>query len=109
MWPPEVPPEAIRQVLSTGQPPNHQPRHRRMDERFASRAQMLVILRHAPVVRDPSEGALRNPASRQVLEAGSERQPTEVHLVPLLEPLPRPREQHLLRRRLRGSIHNLYL
>src|SRR5215212_11762053 len=50
-------------ILSTSQPPYHQPCHRRIDERFSGCAQPLVILAHPPVLREPAEGPLHYPSA----------------------------------------------
>src|SRR5215211_1099783 len=50
-------------ILSTSQPPYHQPCHRRIDERFSGGAQPLVILAHPPVLREPGEGPLHYPSA----------------------------------------------
>src|SRR5215211_676873 len=50
-------------ILSTSQPPYHQPCHCRIDERFCGGAQPLVILAHPPVLREPGEGPLHYPSA----------------------------------------------
>ena len=57
--------ETVWKLLCTDQPPHHEPRHRRVDERLPSGAQPLVVLRHSTVVADPREGALHHPPTRQ--------------------------------------------
>jgi hypothetical protein len=43
----------------------------RVDERLSRRAQMVVVLAHAPVVRDPSEGALCRRSAATLLSAAA--------------------------------------
>src|ERR687890_2865223 len=96
-------------ILSTSQPPHHQPCHRRIDERFSGCAQPLVILAHPPVLRKPGEGPLHHPSTGQHLEAFRRHEPLPVYLLALLGPLFGPHPCHLLRRRGFGWLaHNLY-
>ncbi len=46
---------------SFGQPLEHQPDHRQVDERLRGLCQELVVSAHPAVARDPREGALRHP------------------------------------------------
>src|ERR671916_213499 len=96
-------------VSGLGQPSDHKPRHGGVDQRLTGGAKPLVVLSQAPVVGDPREGALGHPTTRQLLQGRPLRQLAEVHLSPLLEPLPRPDPQDLLRRRLRGAVDHLDL
>jgi hypothetical protein len=70
--------ETVWKFLVTGQPPHHQTHHSRVDERFAGRAQPLVVLAHPPVVADPGEGSFHDPASRQHLKSPARKQLVEV-------------------------------
>src|SRR3712207_3027756 len=60
----ELPRETVWKLLRTGQPPHHQPRHRRVDKGLPRRTQPLVVFGHPPVVGDPREGAFRHPPTR---------------------------------------------
>src|SRR5437868_3667559 len=84
--------ETVWKFLLTGQPPHHQTYHSRVDERFAGRAQPLVVLAHPPVVADPGEGSFHDPASRQHLKSPARKQLVEVDAATFLVPLPRPCE-----------------
>jgi hypothetical protein len=43
----EVPRETVWKLLRTGQPPHHQPLHRRVDKGLPSSTQPLVVLAHS--------------------------------------------------------------
>src|SRR5215216_4180450 len=60
--------ETVWKVLCTSQPPDHEPRHRRVDKCLSGGAQPLVVFGHPPVVGDPREGALHHPPPRQHCE-----------------------------------------
>src|SRR5215217_6856868 len=91
-----LPRDSVRKLLSTGQPPHHKASHRYIDERFARRAQPLVVLGHPPVVGDPREGALHHPPTRQDPKTPQWHQPLAVHLLAFLGPLLCPDLGHLL-------------
>src|ERR671920_765806 len=98
--------ETVWKLLRTYQPPQHKPRHRRIDERLSGGAQPLVVLRHSTVVRDPGERSLYDPPTWQDLEASGQHQALPVHLLDLLGPLLCPDLSHLFRYRLRGLAHH---
>src|SRR5215216_8199625 len=103
-----LPRDSVRKLLSTGQPPHHKASHRYIDERFARRAQPLVVLGHPPVVGDPREGALHHPPTRQDPKTPRRHEPLPVHLLALLSPLFRPDLGYLLGDRLCWRLaHNL--
>src|SRR5215210_3334553 len=99
--------ETVWKLLRTGQPPHHEPRHRRVDKGLSGGAQPLVVFGHPPVVGDPREGALHHPPTRQDPKTPRRHQPLPVHLLALLGPLLCPGLGHLLRQRLSGLAHNL--
>src|SRR5215210_5864553 len=100
--------ETVWKLLRTGQPPHHQPRHRRVDKGLSGVAQPLVVLGHPPVVGDPREGALHHPPPRQDPETPRRHQPPPVNLLALLSPLFRPDLGYLLGDRLCWRLaHNL--
>src|SRR5215203_4875555 len=102
-----LPLETVWKLLSTGQPPHHQSRHRHVDKGLPAGAQPLVVLAHSTVVRDPREGALHHPSTRQDPEAFGRHQPLPVHLLALFGPLLGPDLSHLLGNRLWGLAHHL--
>ena len=106
-FPRKAPSETVWKFLVTGQAPHHQTHYSRVDERFAARTQLLVVLTHPPVVVYPGEGSFHEPASRQRLETPSRKQPVEADAATFLVPLPRPGEQHLLWPRLRAAVDDL--
>src|SRR5215203_5380352 len=87
--------ETVWKFLSTGQPPHHNPRHRRVNEGLSGGAQPFVVFGHPPVMADPREGALHHPPTRQHLETFRWHQPLPVHRLPLLGPLCGPSLGHL--------------
>src|SRR5215213_421952 len=99
--------ETVWKFLGTSQPPHHQAYHRRIDECLAGGAQPLVVLAHPAVVAQPSERPLRNPPTRQDLEASARHQPLPLDLSPLLCPFLRPDPRDLLGYGLRGTMHDL--
>jgi hypothetical protein len=56
--------ETVWNFLRTRQPPNHQPRHRCVNECLSGGAQPLLVFGHPTVVADPREGTLHHPSSR---------------------------------------------
>src|SRR5215207_1773203 len=100
--------ETVWKLLRTGQPPRHEPRHRRVDEGLSGGAQPLVVFAHPPVVADPRECALHHPPPRQYLEASRRHQTLPVHLLALLGPLPSPYLGRLLGDRLSRLVHYLH-
>src|SRR5215210_555477 len=67
-----------------------------------------MVLRHPPVVRDPGEGALYDPAPRQHPEAPRRQEVLPAHLSSLFRPpQPRPLEEHLLGGGFRRVAHHL--
>src|SRR5215213_9213324 len=103
----EVPRETVWKILSTSQPSYHEPCHRDIDKRFSGGAQPLVVLAHPPVLREPREGALHNPAAREDLEAPARKQLLPIDLPALFRPLLRPHHCDLLWRRLGSAMHDL--
>src|SRR5918994_489798 len=101
-------PETVWKLLRTGQPPYHEPRHRRVDEGLTCGAQPLVILGHPPVVAYPCEGTLYHPPPWQHLEAFGRHEPLPVHHYALLGPLRGPQLGHLLGDRFLGLAHHLH-
>src|SRR5918998_6303350 len=95
-------------MLSTSQPPYHEPPHRDIDERFSSGAQPLVVLAHAPVLREPREGALHHPAPRQYHEPSRRHQLLPIDLLALLGPLLCPGASYLFRDGLGRTADDLY-
>src|SRR5918995_6570895 len=79
--------ETVWKLLRTYQPPQHKPRHRRIDESLSGGAQPLVVLRHSTVVRDPGERSLYDPPTWQDLEASGQHQALPAHLLDLFGPL----------------------
>src|SRR5215207_11091710 len=69
--------------------------------------QPLIVFTHAPVLAQPREGALHHPAPRQNLKAPAWEKPLPVDLPTLLRPFFCPYPCHLLRRRLRTTMHDL--
>src|SRR5215212_11764916 len=92
--------ETVRKLLRTGQPPHHQPPHRRVDKGLPGGAQPFVVLRHSTVMRDPREGALHHPPPRQHPKTLRWHQPLPIHRLSLLGPLRGPQLCHLLGDRL---------
>src|SRR5215211_1931044 len=89
------PRDSVRKLLSTGQPPHHKASHCYIDERFARRAQPLVVLTHASVVTQPSERALHHPTTRESDEPSRRQQLLPIYSHTLFSPLLGPRHQHL--------------
>ncbi len=56
--------EAVREGSNTGEPPQHQAAHDRVDHGLARLAQPLVILAHPPALGEPADGSFGHPASR---------------------------------------------
>src|SRR5215204_7613303 len=56
--------EAVREGSNTGEPPQHQATHHRVDHRLATLAQPHVVLAHPPALREPADGSFRDPAPR---------------------------------------------
>src|SRR5215212_5559331 len=99
--------ETVWKILSTSQPSYHEPCHRDIDKRFSGGAQPLVVLAHPPVLREPREGALHNPAAREDLEAPARKQLLPIDLPALFRPLLRPHHRNLLWRRLGSAMDDL--
>ena len=59
-WPRSL--EAVREGSGTGEPPQHQAAHHRIDHGLATLAQPLVVLAQAPALREPTNGSFRHPA-----------------------------------------------
>src|SRR5215213_11183887 len=100
-------PETVWKFLRTGQPPHHNPRHRRVNEGLSGGTQPLVVFGHPPVVADPREGALHHPSPRQHPETPRRHEALPVQLLALLGPLPGPALGHLLGDRLLRLAHHL--
>src|SRR5215208_2697947 len=103
----QMPRETVWKILSTSQPSYHEPCHRDIDKRFSGGAQPLVVLAHPPVLREPREGALHNPAAREDLEAPARKQLLPIDRPALFRPLLRPHHCDLLWRRLGSAMHDL--
>src|SRR3712207_5638365 len=99
--------ETVWKLLRTGQPPHHQPRHRRVDKGLPSGTQSLVVFGHPPIVADPREGSLHYPPTRQDPKTPRCHQLLPIHLLALLSPLPSPYLGHLLGDWLWGLAYHL--
>src|SRR5215216_2222326 len=99
--------ETVWKVLRTSQPPDHEPRHRRVDKCLSGGAQPLVVFGHPPVVADPREGALHHPPPRQHCEISRGQKLLPVHLLAFFGPLLCPELGYLLREWLSRLAHDL--
>src|SRR5215204_1759039 len=99
--------ETVWKVLRTSQPPDHEPRHRRVDKCLSGGAQPLVVFGHPPVVADPREGALHHPPPRQHCETSRGQKLLPVHLLAFFGPLLCPELGYLLREWLSRLAHDL--
>src|SRR5215203_954983 len=100
--------ETVWKLLYTGYTSHHQPCHRRVDEGLPGGAQPLEVFGHPPVVRDPREGALHYPPSRQHPKTLRRHELLPIHILAFLGPLPGPSLGYLLRERLPGLAHHLH-
>ena len=50
--------EAVREGSNTGEPPQHQAAHHRIDHGLARLTQPLVVLAHPSALREPADGSL---------------------------------------------------
>src|SRR5215212_4951849 len=100
--------ETVWKLLYTDYTSHHQSCHRRVDKGLPGGAQPLEVFGHPPVVRDPREGSLYDPSTRQDSEAARRHEPLPIHLLAFLGPLPCPSLGHLLRERLPRLAHHLH-
>jgi hypothetical protein len=56
--------EAVRDGSGTGESPQHQTTHNRVDHGLATLAQPFVVFAHPPALREPADGSFRDPAPR---------------------------------------------
>src|SRR5215212_9270662 len=100
--------ETVWKLLYTDYTSHHQSCHRRVDKGLPGGAQPLEVFGHPPVVRDPREGALHHPPSRQHPKTLRRHELLPIHLLAFLGPLPCPSLGHLLRERLPRLAHHLH-
>src|SRR5215212_10753605 len=101
-------PETVWKFLRTGQPPHHEPRHRRVNEGLSGGTQPFVVFGHPPVVAYPREGPLHHPSPRQHPETSRRHETLPVHLLALLGPFPCPELCYFLWHRLGRLAHDLH-
>src|SRR4051794_16668017 len=93
---------------NTSEPPTHEADHGSVHQRLPARTRPLVVFAHPPVVVDPSDRSLHNPATRQHHEAFRGQQSLPIHGHALFGPFPCPPHQHHLGGGLFRTLHQIH-